>query len=163
MIIYSYKGSYKYQKHELLEKTWDEYSKGKPLPLIRRDDKGKPFFINENCHFSISHSHQYWVCVFSPYQVGVDIQFRKCSGNEVYIARRFFSREEAKMVETEGEEGFYKIWTRREALGKFLGTGFFIPKEILNYPVIQEFTLGDEYQGAIATEREEKIWIKTIS
>lgn len=163
MIIYSYKGNYKHQKSQLFEMAWNDYSQGKPLPTIIRCENGKPFFKDNPCFFSISHSHQRWVCVFSQNQVGVDIQYRKFSGNELSIARRFFSEEEASIVENEGIESFYILWTKREALGKYLGTGFFIPERIAFYPVIKEFKLGDEYQGAIATEREEKIWIKTIN
>jgi phosphopantetheinyl transferase len=163
MIIYCYKGGYKSQKSLLFEKAWHEYSLGKNLPSTIRDEKGKPRFEDEACHFSISHSRDYWACVFSAHQVGLDIQYRKTSGNEILIARRFFSPEEAALVENEGTNVFYKLWTKREALGKYLGTGFFIPQEIKAYPIIKEFTIGDGYQGAIAIEKEEEIWIKKIS
>lgn len=163
MIIYSYKGNYKDQKEVLFEKAWYEYSLGKALPEIIRDDKGKPFFEGSSCKFSISHSNQCWVCVFSPYQVGIDIQYQKVSANELSIARRFFSKEDATLVEKNGKESFYRLWTRREAFGKYLGSGFFLPKEISYYPVIKEFTIEGGYQGAIAIEKEEKIWMKTIN
>ena len=163
MIIYSFKGCYNNQKAALLEKAWYAYSFGKPLTVIIRDEKGKPFFKDASSYLSISHSKDYWVCVFSHYPVGIDIQYRKFSGNELSIARRFFSNEEAATVEKEGPEAFYKFWARREALGKYLGTGFFIPHRIEYLPIIKEFTIGDGYQGAIATEKEEEIWIKTIN
>lgn len=163
MIIYAYKGNYKNQKDGLFEKAWHEYNPGKPLPQIIRDEKGKPSFKDDSLFFSVSHSHDYWICVFSHYQVGIDIQYRKSLGNELSIAKRFFSKEEASAVEENGKNLFYKLWTKREALGKYLGTGFFLPEIIENPPIIIEFTLEDEYQGAIATEREEKVWIKTIN
>ncbi|MDX9887772.1 MAG: 4'-phosphopantetheinyl transferase superfamily protein [Anaerovoracaceae bacterium] len=163
MIIYCYKGCYKSQKAVLFEKAWDDYSLGRKLPPIIREEKAKPRFEDDACHFSISHSRDYWACVFSQNQVGLDIQYRKTSGRELLIARRFFSSQEAAQVENEGAHVFYKLWTKREALGKYLGTGFFIPQEIKAYPIIKEFTIGDEYQGAIAIEKEEEIWIKTIS
>ena len=163
MIIYSYKGSYKDEKKALLEKAWFLESHGEKMPIVISDDKGKPFFEDGSAYFSISHSHEYWVCVFSPLPIGIDIQYRKSSRNELLIARRFFSKEEAAIVENDGTDSFYKVWTIREALGKYLGTGFFLPEEIRYYPIIKEFTIGDEYQGAIATEEDAEIWIKTIS
>lgn len=162
MIIYSYKGDYKHQKEALFERAWKDYSHGKAVPTIIIGDKGKPYFKDAPYFFSISHSNQYWVCVFSPYQVGIDIQFIRFSGRELSTAKRFFSKAESFAVEKGEKKVFYAVWTRREALGKYLGTGFFIPEEINDYPLIKEFTLGDEYQGAIATEKEENIWIKTI-
>ncbi len=163
MVIYSYKGNYKDKKDALFEKAWDLESLGKPLPSIMRDDKGKPFFDDNSCYFSISHSREYWVCVFSKNQVGIDIQYRKSFGNELLIARRFFSNEDALMVESKGTDSFYELWTRREALGKFLGTGFFIPHQIEHFYIIKDFTIEERYQGAIAMEKEEEIWIKTIN
>lgn len=162
MIVYSYKGDYKGQKDLLFKKSWDDYSQGKNLPSIIRDRNGKPFFKDANYYFSISHSQEYWVCVFSKQNLGIDIQYRKFSGKELSIAKRFFSEEEALTVKNEGETYFYKLWVRREALGKYLGSGFFLPEEIGDFPIIQEFTIEDEYQGAIALEKDEKIWIKAI-
>ena len=41
------------------------------------------------------------------------------------IAARYFTDAEAEYVKQDGISGFYRIWTRREALAKFTGLGFF--------------------------------------
>lgn len=37
----------------------------------------------------------------------------------------FFSEREKAYVQKNGTEGFFEIWTRREAFGKYTGEGFF--------------------------------------
>ena len=88
--------------------------------------KGKPFFKKINTQFSISHSEGLWACLIGPSCCGIDVQYIKpCNYNS--IAGRFFSEKEAAFVKEKGLEGFYKLWTRREAYGKFTGEGFFGP------------------------------------
>lgn len=86
--------------------------------------KGKPYFEKINTHFSISHSEGLWACLIGPSCCGIDVQYIKpCNFNN--IAGRFFSPKEAEFVRTKGIEGFYDIWTRREAYCKYTGEGFF--------------------------------------
>ena len=86
--------------------------------------KGKPYFENIDTHFSISHSGNLWACLIGPTCCGLDVQYIKpCKFNN--IAGRFFSQKEAEYVKQFGLEGFYDIWTRREAYCKYTGEGFF--------------------------------------
>ena len=100
---------------------------------VLRAPSGKPYFDNLDIHFSISHSGDLWACLMGPQRCGLDIQYIKpCNCHK--IARRFFSSPEALYVEKEGLQGFFELWTMREAAGKYTGEGFFNG----NYPLDSE-------------------------
>lgn len=91
---------------------------------ILRTPKGKPYFEGLDLHFNISHSGNIWICLMGPSCCGADVQHvRPCNFEK--IAGRFFSAREKGYVEENGIEGFFDIWTRREAYGKYTGEGFF--------------------------------------
>ncbi len=87
---------------------------------------GKPY-TNNNVHFSISHSKNYWICAVSKTNIGIDIQ-KKVNLNYLKISERFFSSNERQYVMKHGEDAFFQIWTRKEALAKYTGDGFFRTK-----------------------------------
>lgn len=92
---------------------------------IMRTEKGKPYMENkENCrlHFSVSHSGRYFVCLVDEFPVGVDVQQQRRMKYEK-ISRRYFTAEERKFVDKNGENGFLVIWTRKEAYSKLTGRG----------------------------------------
>ena len=91
---------------------------------IERTEKGKPYFTDIDMEFSLSHSEGIWVCVYSSNPCGLDVQVKKPVDWQ-RITKRFFNQEELMYVETHGQEGFYHLWSRREALGKCLGSGLF--------------------------------------
>jgi len=104
--------------------------------VIQRTAKGKPMLRDyPEVHFSVSHSEKLWACAFSRDPVGLDLEKRdsgiskRKTGNteERYlrIARRFFSTEEFDYVKENGALGFYQIWVRKEAYGKYTGEGLF--------------------------------------
>lgn len=85
---------------------------------------GKPFFKGLGTHFNISHSKDLWACAVGPRNCGIDVQYvRPC--NFERIAGRFFSENERRLVADCGAEGFFKLWVRKEAYGKYTGEGFF--------------------------------------
>ncbi len=91
---------------------------------ICRSRLGKPFFEKLDIHFSISHSESLWACLMGPFNCGLDVQYVKpCNFSK--IAGRFFSEREKQYVERFGLTGFFDIWVRREAFGKYTGEGFF--------------------------------------
>lgn len=94
--------------------------------VIEKDSKGKPHFKNSNIHFSLSHSGDYWLCLFSFENCGLDVQeIRECSFEA--IAKRHFKEKEITYVKEKGLEGFFDIWVRKEALGKLIGEGVWSP------------------------------------
>ena len=130
--IYIYEG--KYEKGELgwplvrmaAHSYLQDYEDDVNRYEIEVDQWGKPFFPNLNIDFSISHSGAMWICAFSGKPCGIDIQEKRKAKWES-ISQRFYTLEERSFVEEEGEDGFYKVWVRKEALGKLIGRGFHAP------------------------------------
>lgn len=93
------------------------------LPVISRNENGKPFFTNHpDIHFNISHSGLTAVCAIAHVPVGVDIQeMSRCPAR---IIRRFGGEELYKKYEdaSNQEEFFLAWWTREESYAKHLGS-----------------------------------------
>ncbi len=103
------------------------------LTILRNED-GRPYFCNMcGVDFNFSHSASLSVSAIidgEGKKIGVDIERlypnRFCDDAKRVrkIADRFFSENEKKLL---GEEkflmNFYKIWTSKEALSKYLGGG----------------------------------------
>ncbi len=70
---------------------------------------------------SVSRSGEYWACVISMQQVGLDLQQENFSGTE-RIARRFFHPMEQAWLR-ERPEDFFRVWTAKESYVKFTGEG----------------------------------------
>lgn len=88
----------------------------------RHGPEGKPYWAKvEMPFFNISHSAGIVILAVSDVEIGIDIQ--KIKGkNELSMARRFYSEKETNLVENDCEI-FYKLWARKEALGKRTGQG----------------------------------------
>lgn len=99
---------------------------------VLRTEKGKPYVQRADCAFraqwegdvyiSVSHSGAYFACLVSREPVGVDIQQHR-RVKALKISRRYFTREETRYIEKNGEEGFFFIWARKEAYCKYTGRG----------------------------------------
>lgn len=94
------------------------------LYSIEVDQWGRPFFTHIPIDFSISHSGEMWMCALSEEPCGLDVQGVKAKDWEK-ISERYYSPEEQSFVRENGETGFFRIWVRREAVGKLIGRGFF--------------------------------------
>ena len=98
---------------------------------MQRTEKGKPFIVFVGSgepvpclHVSVSHSGGLWACVVSDRPCGLDLQeVRPVAADR--LAERFFMESEAAYIKEAGLTGFYELWTRREALAKYTGLGFF--------------------------------------
>ena len=94
--------------------------------------EGKPYFENLDVEFSVSNTGPMWMCLFDRKPCGIDIQEVKSCKHES-IAERHFSKEEFEYVKLWGEEGFFDIWTAKEAFGKYTGKGLFCIKGICGW------------------------------
>lgn len=77
---------------------------------IVKNTDGKPFFINADLHFSLSHSKNIVIACFDKSPCGIDIEYikeRDFKKLSEYFDRRF-----------ESLEDFYKFWTTKEATYK---------------------------------------------
>ena len=111
-------------------------------------EKGKPYFRNLNLEFSVTNSGDMWMCAISEKPCGIDVQFAKETPYEK-IAERYYKPKEIEYVRMIGESAFFQIWTRREAYGKMIGSGFWgdIP-ELVNddlslVDMVEEYRISD--------------------
>ena len=89
---------------------------------------GKPY---EQVHFNISHSDNICICAVDDMPIGIDIQKMKPCRFD-FIAKRFFTQKEQEryIMEGKNQTAFYRMWTKRESVGKYLGVGFhYKPKD----------------------------------
>lgn len=94
------------------------------LPEIARTTLGAPYFPSHpQYHFSISHSRHHALCALSRGPVGCDVE--ELRPRLPGLPRRCLSPAELARWEAGGGswEGFYPLWTEKEAAAKYLGTG----------------------------------------
>lgn len=88
---------------------------GCAMPEIRKDEKGKPYFVGrEDMHFSLSHTKTHVLAAVSDCPVGADIEAIRPVKKEF---ERLFSPE---MLH---DFGYFGAWTLREAVFKLRGDG----------------------------------------
>ncbi len=78
--------------------------------------------------FNLSHSGDFIYLAFARgFAVGIDVECRRPVPDVLYLARRFFARDEWEALaslDADGqEEAFLRCWTRKEAFVKATGTG----------------------------------------
>lgn len=107
---------------------------------IEFNKNGKPHIAGIP-DYSISHSENTWAIIFSDAPCGLDIQYNKKAKLEK-IAVKLYQEDEQESVNKLGIDEFFRIWSRREALIKAVGSSVF-------YDVPS--TMGDSaiYEGAM--------------
>lgn len=124
-IIEKYKERYPQMKGSeltdaLIKDCLEEY--GVEDPQILRTPKGKPYVELCDTYLSVSHSGAYFLCIIAERPVGIDVQERKNSNSDK-IAERYFTEREKSFIRDNGENGFFTVWTRKEAYSKLTGEG----------------------------------------
>jgi 4'-phosphopantetheinyl transferase len=113
----------------LLRRILADYLQTDPCGLrFSRNPQGKPFLENSGLEFNLSHSHdRLLIAVTAGRAVGVDIEFRRSGLNMESIAKRWFAPEEQAFFQAleNPEEGFFEIWSKKEAYVKALGLGIY--------------------------------------
>lgn len=113
---------------------------------------GKPYLPNSDFHFSLSHSGEYAICVYSYIPVGADLQ--KIKEKIPSHTKRILSETEHVHLNSLHEEEkkvlFYRLWAKKESLIKWDGRGlrlslqdlsFIKNGEIINCFIFEEKTL----------------------
>ena len=90
------------------------------------DKHGKPYFVNSDLKFNISHSGRYVVAAVSDFEVGIDIQKKKADKHR--IAEKNFLQGECAYInaganDEERHQRFCEVWTMKEAYLKNIGMG----------------------------------------
>lgn len=112
-----------YARRTLLRRLLAHWSNTTPaaLPSFDHNPFGKPILAGSPIHFNISHSKHYFAFYFGPGEGGIDIEVMSDTGPFMAIREEHFHPEEIPM--SKNDEGFYTIWTRKEAVLKAAGTG----------------------------------------
>lgn len=121
---------------------------------ILRTSEGKPYLASGGRCFSVSHCGSVFACVTSEENVGLDIQFNRSIDTD-RIAARYFTEEEQEYINNT-EDGFFRIWTRKEAMAKYTGIGLgavLSGQSVLNEEdwVFTDLVLGDGLYGCVCT------------
>ena len=93
-------------------------------PCFEYNEHGKPFLpLYPNLHFSISHCSQAVGCILSEMPCGLDIE-RVRRASPSLISKTMNRNEEHQIYSSSHPEvEFIRLWTRKEAVFKLLGTG----------------------------------------
>ncbi len=94
---------------------------------IKERQNGKPYIDSVPVFFNVSHSGLLWVCMVGGAECGIDIQISKDMDMRRYekIIQRYYSENEKIFCDKYGMDGFFRIWSHREAVGKYTGEGFY--------------------------------------
>lgn len=139
---------------DVMLKTLDDYGMIEQLKY-KTGSEGKPYFIDESLpFFNISHSGKLVVLALSDKEVGADIQIKKAK-KELDMAKRFFAEDEYALIQSDGTSGFtqfYRLWAKKEALGKCTGEGVrpYLDKCMIDFPkgydyFEKEIEVGEDY------------------
>ncbi len=105
----------------LCRKAVSEFCGVAPNEIIfLKNDFGKPYAKNLPVHFSISHSADIVVCAVSEKEIGIDTE--KIRSFNPKAAEKFAAEKELEYIRS-GKNGFFEIWTLKEAYFKCIGTG----------------------------------------
>ena len=104
---------------------------GKPYAVVR----GAPAPVQ----FNMSDSEAHGLIAIAPEgEVGIDVEERSDTRDLDGLAETVFGREERAAIVTAGGrasvEGFYRLWTMKEALLKALGTGLYLDASSFQVP-----------------------------
>ncbi|MGC5015655.1 4'-phosphopantetheinyl transferase family protein [Streptosporangium sp. DT93] len=94
-----------------------------------RDDSGRPCLLPPDGRpvpdFNLSHSDSWALVAVAPpgARVGVDVERVRGGFDHLEMARRFYQPEEVDRLPDAGPEGFFRLWTAKEAYIKASGAG----------------------------------------
>lgn len=96
---------------------------------------GKPYLEDTDFYFSLSHSGNYAVCVWSDGPVGADLQKVKeklpaHTGKILSEAERVYLE---GLSEAEKREMFFRFWAMKEAVSKWDGRGLRLPLQEISF------------------------------
>lgn len=126
---------------------------GETMPEIRIAEGGKPYFVDSDWHFSISHTHRRVFCALSRRPVGIDAEELDRKIN-LKLADRVLSPMERQQFDAAAhkEKALLTFWVLKEAAVKLAGTG------LRGFPNKTEFSLTDprvrEWEGCLVAVME---------
>ena len=121
----------------LLRQLWDAHVGG-DLPEIAVSDRGKPYFVDSDWHFSISHTKRRVFCALSRENIGIDAE--ELDRNiQLSLAEKILSPSEKAQFDAaeDPRTALLKFWVLKEAAAKLSGEG------LRGYPNHTNFSLED--------------------
>lgn len=109
---------------------------GKEMPPIAVTERGKPFFVGSDLHFSISHTKNHAFCALSERSVGIDAEEMDREIN-LNLAEKILSP--AEKLRFDGtRQTLLRFWVLKEAAAKLSGQG------LKGYPNHTNFAPNDD-------------------
>ena len=107
----------------LLERLYRQET-SQDMPPIGIGPRGKPYFVNSPCYFSISHTDRHAFCVLSRCPVGIDAE-EQDRPVRFSLAKRILSPTELQRFAAAADprEAFLALWVLKEASAKCSGLG----------------------------------------
>lgn len=105
---------------ELLARAYREKT-GKDMPPIAIGDRGKPYFVGSDLHFSISHCKNHAFCALSEVPVGIDAEELDRNINLKLADKILSPAEKARFDGT--RQALLRFWVLKEAAAKLTGEG----------------------------------------
>ena len=108
---------------ELLARLYREET-GEALPEIAVAERGKPYFVTGDLHFSISHTKNHVFCALSDGPVGLDAEEMDRDVN-LRLAEKILSQSERARWEASADKraALLRLWVLKEAAVKLSGEG----------------------------------------
>lgn len=113
--------------------------------VFARTENGKPYAVDSDIYFSISHSKEFVVCAVGHEEIGIDIeQIRKVEPRITDISctetdkEYIFGGKDKSALDADMLERFFEVWTAKEAYLKYIGTGIMGLKTV-SYEDIKPF------------------------
>lgn len=98
---------------------------GKPMPEIAVTDRGKPYFVTGDAHFSISHTKRRAFCVLHSKPVGIDAE-ETDRDIDLGLADKILSAPEKRRYAAAPDQkaALLRLWVLKEAYAKATGRGW---------------------------------------
>ena len=138
---------------KLLAEAYREET-GENLPEICIAERGKPYFVNSDWHFSISHTPNHAFCVLSRKNVAIDAEELDRKINLGLSEKILSESEKQQFAAAENKKtALLTFWVLKEAAAKLSGEG------LRGYPNHTHFSLDDprvtELDGCLVAVMEE--------
>lgn len=109
---------------QLLAELYRERT-GSEMPEIAVTDRGKPYFVTGDIHFSISHTKKQAFCVLADKPVGIDAE-ETDRNIDIGLADKILSPAEKERYAAwpDKRQALLRLWVLKEAYAKMTGRGW---------------------------------------
>jgi len=111
--------------------------------------------IYQGFDINLSHCKNIVMCAWSEQPVGIDIE--KIKRYDKRIPIRFFTKKEQEWIlqNTNPSRAFFQLWTRKESIAKWEGTG-------IGQDFFEDIVLPDEFMHQQTNINKQKVWLHSF-